>query len=101
MIKYNIKNILKENKKLEVLMCPFCGGELYIQTCDEEGEFQTDEYLKNSDSDVWYCMIHSEIDVPNGKECPIATEFEDESAGEYIYDSKEEMIMAFKNKKLK
>ena len=100
MIKYSIKDILKKNKKAEILTCPFCGGKLHIQTCNEEGEVHTDEYLKNSNANIWYCIIHSEIDVPNWKECPIATEFEDEPAGGFIYDSKEEMIMAFKNKKL-
>lgn len=98
MIKYSIKDILKKNNKIGILTCPFCGGKLHIQICNKEGEFQTDEYLKNPNSDVWYCMIHSEIDIPNGKECPIATDFEDEPVGGYIYDSKEKMIAAFKIK---
>lgn len=73
------------NKKL---LCPFCGKEVRIRVCDDEGNIHTDEYEDEPWSGQGYVLVHEEEE---GVQCPIATE-PDESLGRFIYDSREEAI---------
>ena len=75
----------------ELKRCPFCGGEAELQITDDEGNFHSEEYLKDPYSGVGYVIVHQEA---KDKECPIAC-YEGEHLGTYIYDSKEEAIAAW------
>ena len=68
------------------LICPFCGREVRIVVCDDEGNIHPDEYEDDPWSGLGYMLVHEEAD---GVQCPIATE-PDEPLGRLIYDSREE-----------
>ncbi len=68
------------------LTCPFCGREVRIVVCDDEGNIHPDEYEDDPWSGLGYMLVHEEAD---GVQCPIATE-PDEPLGRLIYDSREE-----------
>lgn len=70
------------------LTCPFCGREVRIVVCDDEGNIHPDEYEDDPWSGLGYMLVHEEAD---GVQCPIATE-PDEPLGRLIYDSREEAI---------
>lgn len=63
--------------------CCFCGATPHIMVCDDEGNDHTDEkdYEKNPWSGLKYSIEHTvdtpwkkgEGDIPNKKECPLAT----------------------------
>lgn len=74
--------------------CPFCGGPVRLQLCDEEGNPHKDDYLNNPYSGVGYYIVHSVNDVPEGKNynCPIAMHDDDERLGIHIYFTKEAAI---------
>ena len=92
------KNIKTNKQDDSSPKCPFCGGEFYIQLCDEEGNPHNDDYLKDPYSGIYYYIAHSHYDVPEGIECPISKEDYLESIGSYIYETKEEALAALKIK---
>ena len=75
----------------ELKPCPFCGGEVQLQVCDDEGNFHDDEYEFNAWSGLGFLITH---DVERNQKCPIA-EYEGEYLGTYIYDSREEAAEAW------
>jgi hypothetical protein len=54
--------------------CPFCGREVRLQLCDEEGNFHPDEYLDDPWSGISYVLIHGNT---KGVQCML-DEFNDE-----------------------
>lgn len=70
------------------LTCPFCGREVRIVVCDDEGNIHPDEYEDDPWSGLGFMLVHEEED---GIDCPIATE-QGETLGHLIYDSREEAI---------
>lgn len=66
--------------------CPFCGGEVHIILCDDEGNHRLDSYADDPWSGLGYLLYHSEVDNPD---CPIAHE-EDSQFGRRIYDTPEQ-----------
>ena len=79
------------------LICPFCGGEVHISVCDDEGNLRDKEYEKNPWSGLGYVLIHEERDVPKDKTCPIATyNLDNAFLGTYIYDTEESAATAWR-----
>lgn len=75
---------------MDKAICPWCGGEIRIGICDDEGNPRTPEYLDNPYSGVGYILIHERKDIPEGQTCPIATFDNDENQlGSVIYDTPE------------
>lgn len=69
--------------------CPFCKGKVKIVVCDDEGNDHSDDYENDPWSGLGYKLRHTDRDVPDGEECPIAT-YDDEDLGKLIYDTREE-----------
>jgi len=86
----------------EDLNCPFCGGEVRIGVCDDEGNYPKPEGYENDPwSGLAFALIHDETDVPEGKQCPISTNEEDmRGLGRYLYDSREEAKQAWNTRNL-
>lgn len=78
--------ILK-NKK-----CPFCGGDVAIHICDDEGNLRSDEYESDPYSGLGFILYHDTNMAKN--ECPIAHD-KGEHLGVYIYESREEAKRAW------
>lgn len=75
------------------LRCPFCGGEVKIIVCDDEGNHPKEPgYEQNPWSGLGFMLYHSEDDNPD---CPIAHEAEGQF-GRKIYNSREEAAAAWK-----
>ena len=75
----------------EELRCPFCGGEVRIVVCDDEGNRRDEDYESDPWSGLRFGLVHEDSDVPEGETCPIATSDGDGAMlGAYIYDSREE-----------
>lgn len=71
------------------LICPFCGGEIRIVVCDDEGNLHEDDYEKDPWSGLGYQLAHDEADSIGI--CPIAKFDGDESTlGRYTYDTRDE-----------
>jgi RecJ-like exonuclease len=66
--------------------CPFCGGEVRVAYCDEEGE-EINEL-------GYYGIVHS---CEENKDCPIASH-KGESLGVWLYDTEEEAIEAWNSR---
>ena len=84
------------------LKCPFCGGEVHIVVCDNEGNTHNEEYENDPWSGLSFALVHEQRDVPEGRECPIATHDDDDvHLGMWLYDTRKEAIKAWntKNKK--
>lgn len=75
---------------MEKLICPFCGGEVKIVVCDDEGNRHDEEYEKNPWSGLGYKLYHDATNVPVGKACPIAGHEGEGDMGMWIYDTREE-----------
>jgi hypothetical protein len=74
------------------LTCPFCGGEVHIVVSDDEGNIHEEEgYEEDPWSGLGYQIRHTREDIPEGKQCPIAT-WPYEEQGTYIYDTREEIV---------
>lgn len=80
-----------KNKK-----CPFCGGQIYIIVCDDEGNHHSNDYELDPWSGLGYMLYHDEESNPN---CPIAHEVGGQ-LGRFIYDTQEEAFEAW-NKRVK
>ena len=78
----------------ELKTCPFCGGEVHIIPCDNEGNIHLEEgYQEHPWSGLAFGIMHDEADIPEEKTCPIASFEEDGSIlGTFTYDTKEEAI---------
>lgn len=85
-------------KRRDMLICPFCGGEVHITVCDDEGNLHYEEgYEENPWSGLGYKLVHERCDVKSKRSCPIATYDEDcTQLGTYIYDTCEEAENAWK-----
>ena len=84
----------------EKLKCPFCGGEVRIVVCDDEGNVRDEEYEDDPWSGLRYGLMHEEADVPEGESCPIAThDGNDTLLGTYIFDTREEARDEWKKRK--
>jgi len=73
---------------MKIIRCPFCGGEVSIGICDDEGNQHESDYEENPWSGLGFQFIHN-IDNGASEDCPIAT-YEDEILGRFIYDSRQE-----------
>lgn len=69
--------------------CPFCGGEVKIQVCDDEGNFRDDEYELDAWSGLGFLIVH---EVESNPDCPIA-KFKGEHLGAWIYNSRDAAII--------
>lgn len=78
----------------ELKSCPFCGGEVLIVVCDDEGNIHNWDYEDDPWSGLSYCLWHSEIEDPTGN-CPIAKYEEEGKIGIWLYDTREEAIEAW------
>lgn len=80
-----------------ILVCPFCGGFVRVEVCDDEGNLHPEEgYESNPWSGLGYKLMHEEKDVPKGRRCPIATyDIDERCQGTYIYDSRDEAYAAW------
>lgn len=82
-------------KEITLKACPFCGGNVNILVCDDEGNIHDAEYEKAPWSGLGYRLSHDVTDVPEGHKCPMAG-FEDEGElGTYIYDTREDAAEAW------
>ena len=77
------------NKKLEP--CPFCGGEVRIIVCDDEGNHHAPDYKDDPWSGLGFMLYHDEESNPD---CPIAHEVW-RQFGRTIYDTREEATDAW------
>lgn len=82
---------------MEKLICPFCGGEVKIVACDDEGNLHDEAYEKNPWSGLGYQLYHDVTDVPDGKKCPIAGHECEGELGMWIYDSREDAAAVWLN----
>ena len=77
---------------MENLICPFCGGEVTLVVCDDEGNIHDNEYENNPWSGLGYMLYHDLTNCPNGLICPIAGHEEEGVLGAYIYDTRAEAV---------
>ena len=74
--------------------CPFCGAEIKIVVCDDEGNIQKEEYEKKPWSGLGYQLYHDINDDPTNS-CPIAGHEGEGELGVWIYDTKEAAVEAW------
>jgi hypothetical protein len=78
----------------ELKPCPFCGANIKVVCCDDEGNTHSDDYENDPWSGLGYQLYHDIDDDPNN-ECPIARHSGEGIMGIFIYDSREEAIEAW------
>lgn len=76
----------------ELLPCPFCGGNVRIGICDNEGNYHPEEYKDDPWSGLTFALVHSDDGAPES--CPIATH-DGEVLGRFLYDTIEEAASAW------
>ena len=72
----------------ELKPCPFCGGEVSIIMCDDEGNLHDESYREHPYSGLGFMLHHAHEENPG---CPIAS-YECDGGilgGVYIYDTDE------------
>lgn len=75
------------------LKCPWCGGNILIVVCDDEGNLHEEGYEKDPWSGLGYQLYHDVTTCPNKDDiCPIARHMGEGILGTWIYDSREEAI---------
>ena len=78
----------------ELKPCPFCGGEISLVLCDDEGNLHDEAYRERPYSGLGF-MLHNAHEENQG--CPIAS-YECDGGilgGVYIYDTEEQAIEAW------
>ena len=78
----------------ELKPCPFCGGEVSIVLCDDEGNLHDEAYRECPYSGLGFMLCHTHEENP---ECPIAS-YECDGGilgGVYIYDTEEQAADAW------
>ena len=78
----------------ELLPCPFCGSEIRIVVCDDEGNTHDDDYENDPWSGLGYQLYH-DITDDKRKLCPIAGHEYEGVLGIWIYDTREKAIEAW------
>ena len=78
----------------ELRHCPFCGAEIRIVVCDDEGNIHTDDYEQDPWSGLGYLLYH-DITDDCAESCPIAKHEGEGVMGTQIYDSRKEAIEAW------
>lgn len=69
--------------------CPFCGAQIRIIICDDEGNNHNEEYENDPWSGLGYQLYH-DIDDDSSESCPIARHRGEGVMGVWIYDTREE-----------
>lgn len=82
------------NTNEQLKPCPFCGSNIRIVVCDDEGNIHDTDYEKDAWSGLGYKLYHEITDDPE-QECPIAKHEGEGEIGIWIYDTKEEAIDAW------
>lgn len=77
-----------EISNIKLKPCPFCGGDVKIIVCDDEGNNHPEEYEEDPWSGLGYHLQHGEKD---NLDCPVA-HWEGENLGTFSYDTREEAI---------
>lgn len=78
----------------ELKPCPFCGGEVLIMVCDDEGNIHTWDYEYDPWSGLAYCLWHSQVENLTN-ECPIAGHEGEGKMGVWLYESRDEAAEAW------
>jgi hypothetical protein len=81
----------------ELKPCPFCGGEISLVLCDDEGNLHDESYRERPYSGLGCMLHHAHEDNP---ECPIAS-YECDGGilgGVYIYDTEEQAVEAWNSR---
>ena len=75
----------------ELKPCPFCGGEVEIVLCDDEGNLHDESYRERHYSGLGFMLRHTHEDNPG---CPIASYACDGGilGGVYIYNTEEQAV---------
>lgn len=76
------------------MKCRWCGGDIRIQPCDEEGNLKRIFYVEHPYSGLRYVLCHDLDDIPKGKHCPIAT-FKGQILGTRIYRTQTSAIYGY------
>jgi hypothetical protein len=94
-IKEWLKPRVEAGKRMaEMKPCPFCGGEVSLILCDDEGNLHDESYRERTYSGLGFMLHHAHEDNP---ECPIAS-YECDGGilgGVYIYDTEEQAVEAW------
>ena len=80
--------------EIELKRCPFCGGNVSIILCDDEGNLHDEAYREHPYSGLGFKLHHAHEENP---ECPIAR-YECDGGilgGVYTYDTEEEAAEAW------
>lgn len=75
------------------LKCPFCGGEVSVVVCDDEGNLRNDEYENDHWSGLGYLLYHDKSQAKG--DCPIAQHEGEGVLGTRIYDTRKEAVQAW------
>ena len=75
------------------LKCSFCGGEVSVVVCDDEGNLHNDEYENDPWSGLGYVLYHDESQAKGY--CPIAKHKGEGVLGMWIYYTREEAVQAW------
>lgn len=59
-----IYDMIRNNKCLKMLPCPFCGATPAIVVCDDEGNIHEDEYEEDPYSGLMFAIQHTEYPCP-------------------------------------
>lgn len=78
----------------ELKPCPFCGSNIRIVVCDDEGNIRDDDCENDPWSGLGFKLYHDITDSPD-YDCPIARHEGEGELGIWIYDTREEAIEAW------